>query len=206
MNAYKHSEISVEKRGGSIDDYYPIHSFLDSTKELCSDNRHRILHNLWGIRRVVIPIFGATIINSDNKKVNVKDLLEQDHILPDYGNKFIPTLFDFSDAINDQNFNIKEIEAVLEKYKNDQPVYRLLLSPLAITGELKSLLFTHNSWFINEIIPLVLNKKPVVHQFLISPNKVFSKMEFKRWMNNGETYPKSAKNIEHIFNYGLFEE
>jgi len=55
MNAYKHAEISVKKRGGKIEDYYPIHFFMDSTKELCSDNRHRILHNLWGIRRVIIP-------------------------------------------------------------------------------------------------------------------------------------------------------
>jgi len=32
MDAYKHAEISVKKRGGKIEDYYPIHFFMDSTK------------------------------------------------------------------------------------------------------------------------------------------------------------------------------
>ena len=100
MNAYKHAEISVRRRGGSIDDYYPIHSFMDSTKELCSDHRHRFLHNLWGVRRVIIPIFGSSIINSDGRIVNVKDICEQDHILPDYNNKFIPTIEDFIHQID----------------------------------------------------------------------------------------------------------
>lgn len=55
MDAYAHARISVKRWGGSPDDYYPIQDFIDSTKELCSDNRHRILHTLWGVRRVVIP-------------------------------------------------------------------------------------------------------------------------------------------------------
>lgn len=75
MNPLIHSEISAKRRGGKIEDYYAIHSFMDSTKELCSDHRHRILHNLWGVRRIVIPIFGATLTNSDNKKVCVKDIV-----------------------------------------------------------------------------------------------------------------------------------
>jgi len=49
MNAHLHAELSVKRRGGQISDYYAIHSSLDATKELCSDNRHRILHNLWGV-------------------------------------------------------------------------------------------------------------------------------------------------------------
>lgn len=57
MNAYKHAEISVRKRGGIIEDYYAIHDFMDCTKELCSDNQHRILHTLWGVRQVVVTIF-----------------------------------------------------------------------------------------------------------------------------------------------------
>jgi len=85
MNAVKHAEISVKRWGGTISDYYPIHYFMDSTKELCSDNRHQ----------VIIPIFGHTLTNSDQKKINVKDLCERDHILPDYRNRFIPTLGDF---------------------------------------------------------------------------------------------------------------
>ena len=77
MNPYKHAEISVKHRGGKIDDYYPIHAFMDSTKELCSDNRHRILHNLWGVRRVIIPLFGHTITNSDGKTIVLKTFVSK---------------------------------------------------------------------------------------------------------------------------------
>lgn len=194
MNPYKHAEISVQKRGGEIADYYPIHSFIDSTKELCSDNRHRILHNLWGIRRVVVPVFGATITNSDGKVINVKDLCEQDHVLPDYRNKFIPDLSDFTDAIANNDADMQRFDGVIKYYENDPEVCQLLLSPLSVTGQLKSLLITHNSWFLNEILPLVLKRKPRIKNFEISPAMLFSRMEFRLWMNNGQVSPKNAVN------------
>lgn len=207
MNPYKHSEISVNKRGGQIKDYYGIHSFLDSTKELCSDNRHRVLHTHWGIRRIIIPIFGETILNSDNKLVNVKDLCEFDHILPDYKNKFIPTLYDFVETIEIERENLIYLDAVIKNFHEgeDEDVRKLLLSPLTITGELKSLFITHNSWFQNEILPMVLNKKPKYNTGNISPHFFFSRMKFKNWMNNGEEYPPSAKRIEDYFSNKLFE-
>ena len=42
----------------------------------------------------MIPIFGSFIINSDKKEVSVKDICEQ-HILEDFGMKFIPTPQDY---------------------------------------------------------------------------------------------------------------
>lgn len=189
MSPHKHAELSVQKRGGKIADYYPIHSFMDSTKELCSDNRHRILHNLWGIRRVVIPIFGATITNSDGKTINVKDLCEQDHVLPDYRNKFIPNLSDFTNAIADDKADLKRFDKVIQQYQDDPKVCQLLLSPLAITGQLKSLLITHNSWFLNEILPLVFKRAPHIRNFEIPASLLFSRMEFQLWMNNGQVTP-----------------
>jgi len=200
MNAYKHAEISVRRRGGNIDDYYPIHFFMDATKELCSDNRHRFLHNLWGIRRVVIPIFGNTIINSDGKKINVKDLCEQDHILPDYSGKFIPTLSDFIeqiDELNQQELNmVNEIHSSFQFSKEE---LNLLLSPLGISGRTSSLLITHNSWFINEILPKVFNRKFALLDFPISSNLLFEKMQFADWMDNGRVgFPKSCLKIKHL--------
>lgn len=199
MNPYKHSEISVNKRGGKIEDYYPIHSFMDSTKELCSDNRHRILHNLWGVRRIIIPIFGYSITNSEGKVVNVKDICEQDHILPDFRNKFIPTLQDFVDSmqLKDDKF-LYTIENIAKKYQNNGKISELLLSPLILTGELKSLLITHNSWFINEIIPAIFNEKIEITNDLPSPFSIFENMRFRLWMDNGLGYPKSASAIENI--------
>ena len=199
MNAYLHSEISVKRRGGKIEDYLTLHDFMDSTKELCSDNRHRILHTMWGIKRVVVPIFGHYFENSDGKIVNVKDICEQDHILPDYRNKFIPTLSDFVEAIDSSENDLKNISAFFEEYKNDKEVSELLLSPLNNTGQLKSLLITHNSWFINEIVPKIFKRDVSLKLFRISPSDFFNRMNFKLWMDNGLEYPKSATKTKQLF-------
>ncbi|MCU0438970.1 MAG: hypothetical protein MUC49_13810 [Raineya sp.] len=198
MNAYIHSEISVKKRGGKIEDYYAIHDFMDSTKELCSDNRHRILHTHWGIKQVIVPIFGHTLINSDGKTVNIKDLCEQDHILPDYHNRFIPTLADFVEAISPQENDLERFQKFFKSYKENSELTRLLLSPLSYTGQAKSLLITHNSWFINHIIPLIFNTLPNLKEFTIAPSELFNRMSFKLWMDNGSAYPESAKNLQKL--------
>jgi len=200
MNSVKHAEISVKRRGGEVSDYFLIHSFIDSTKELCSDNRHRILHNLWGVRRVVIPIFGHTILNSQGKEINVKDLCEQDHVLPDYNNKFIPTLNDFIDQIEpltkEEDHLLNEIHEK-NKFTNDE--LDLILSPLKISGEKKSLLITHNSWFINEILPRIMKRKIELVDFPISSKTLFRKMKFTSWMDNGlGDIPNSCKIISDL--------
>lgn len=199
MNAYIHAEISVKKRGGSIEDYYPIHDFMDCTKEICSDNRHRILHTMWGIKRVILPIFGHTLINSSGKHVNIKDLCEQDHILPDYRNRFIPTLKDFTDAIEPCETDAAMINTFLTDYKDDVQLCELLLSPLSNTGNIKSLFFTHNSWFINDMVPKILQRKPLLKEFTIAPSYFFNRMKFERWMDNGNAIPQSALKTQEIF-------
>jgi hypothetical protein len=193
MNAVKHAEISVRKRGGILEDYLPIHDFMDSTKELCSDNRHRILHTMWGIKRVMIPIFGHTIVNSDNKAINVKDLCEQDHILPDYQNRFIPTLSDFVESIDRAVIENLDFEGFRASYENEPELMDLLLSPLSNTGIKASLLITHNSWFMNEIVPKVFRRKIEIKDFEIKPSDLFNNMAFKLWMDNGSAYPSSCK-------------
>lgn len=193
MNSVIHSQISVRKRGGIIEDYLKIHDFMDSTKELCSDNRHRILHTMWGIKRVIVPVFGHTIINSSNKAINVKDLCEQDHILPDYQNRFIPNLTDFVNSIDDKAVSHYNFKDFANSYRHDQELMELLLSPLSVTGLEKSLLITHNSWFINEIVPKVLNRKVEIKNFDIKPSDLFNNMQFKLWMDNGSSYPESCK-------------
>lgn len=193
MNSVIHSQISVRKRGGIIEDYLKIHDFIDSTKELCSDNRHRILHTMWGIKRVIVPIFGHTITNSSKKNVNVKDLCEQDHILPDYQNRFIPTLSDFVNSIDNEAVSNYKFKEFAKSYEDDQDLIELLLSPLSVTGLEKSLLITHNSWFINEIVPKVLNRNIEIKNFDISPSDLFNNMQYQLWMDNGSAYPESCK-------------
>jgi hypothetical protein len=193
MNSIIHSQISVRRRGGRIEDYLPIHDFIDSTKELCSDNRHRILHTMWGIRRVIVPIFGHSIINSDHKTVNLKDLCEQDHILPDYQNRFIPTLSDFVSSINKSVIDDLDFDKFSHSYKQDQELFELLMSPLSNTGLKASLVVTHNSWFINEIVPKILKRDVEIKDFEITPSDLFDNMNFKLWMDNGSSYPESCK-------------
>jgi hypothetical protein len=200
MNPYKHAEISVKNWGGKIEDYYPIHQFMDCTKEVCSDNRHRILHTHWGIFRVINPIFGEVISNSDGKLVNVKDLCERDHVLPDFKNKFIPTLADFVACIDEQEIgNWKQkIEILHQKYAGNKQVEELLLSPLHLTGQLKSLLLTHNSWFLNYILPKILPIETRLLDFEISAHEIFQAMRFELWMDNGTIFPPSANKLNQI--------
>lgn len=197
MNPYKHAQISVKRWGGQIEDYLPIHKLIDCTKEVCSDNRHRILHTHWGINRVIIPIVGDTIINSDGKVVVIKDLCERDHILPDYKNKFIPTLADFVDAIDETQIANweKRIETIHQTYYGHKEIENILLSPLVVTGRLKSLLLTHNSWFINEILRKIYSIDIELKDYELSIANVFSTMNMELWMDNGSDYPESAKKI-----------
>jgi len=198
MDAYVHAQLSVKHWGGTIEDYYPIHAFMDSTKELCSDNRHRILHNLWAVRRVIIPIFGNVIRNSSGRMVNVKELCEKDHILPDYQYRFLPTLSDFVQAM--VLTKVADWKAAVEQFHQQYGIRRelseLLLSPLAVTGQLKSLLITHNSWFLNPIVPKVLGGIPVITDFELLPTFLFDHEMSGLWMDNGSVLVPSAKRLE----------
>lgn len=91
---YIHSVSSARRFGGVPEDYLEIHNFLGSSKGVIGDNRHRALtHNTWFLF-VLEKVFGVTITNSDGKVVSVRDVGEQ-HILEDYGGRFIPSAQDF---------------------------------------------------------------------------------------------------------------
>ena len=94
-NALIHSQSSVKRFGGVVDDYIHLHNKMDCSKGYFPDNRHRILtHTMFWIKEVMEPLFGLYLINSDQKRVSVKDICEQ-HILEDYKMRFIPTPQDF---------------------------------------------------------------------------------------------------------------
>lgn len=91
---YIHSVSCVKKWGGIPEDYVDIHDFMDSSKAVFPDNRHRALtHNSWFIF-VAERVFGHNIVNSDGRSVSVRDVCER-HILEDFGNKYIPTPQDY---------------------------------------------------------------------------------------------------------------
>lgn len=197
MNPRQHCRISVRRWGGAESDYYPIHEFIDSTKTLCADGRHRVLHTHWAVQHVVVPIFGHTIVNSDGKHVDVKDMCERDHLLADYGNRFIPTLADFVSAINvEEPETRKALERFHSDFAGDPAISELLLSPLAVTGKVRSLLVTHNSWFINAVLPRIFGTAPAITDFPIVPADLFNAMDFKPWMDNGLACPPSARQLD----------
>ncbi len=188
MNAKQLSFLSARKRGGSPEDYYPIHSFLDSALEIVSDERHRFMHTWWAVRYLVIPQYGFMILNSEGQIVNVKDICEEDHFLPNFGEKYIPNLLDFTEAISDDEGDLQTLRRFYRQYAQNEEIATLLLSPLTVTGKVKSLFFTHNSWFMNSILPKVLNIEPEIKDINISPAHFINRMQLDPWMK-GESYP-----------------
>lgn len=91
---YIHAQSAAKRWGGVPEDYLEIEDFMDSSKSVFPDNRHRVLtHNSWFIF-VVERVFGTNIHNSDGNPVSVRDICER-HILEDFGGKFIPTPQDY---------------------------------------------------------------------------------------------------------------
>jgi hypothetical protein len=101
MKPMVHAVSSVRKWGGHPDDYMPIHNMMDSSKGTIADSRHRALtHNTWfiGPDGPLEKMFGYEIINSDGRRVSVRDIGEQ-HVLEDFGNRFIPSAQDYLQEI-----------------------------------------------------------------------------------------------------------
>lgn len=91
---YLHAESAARRWGGVPEDYLEIENWFDATKAMISDNRHRALrHHSEGIF-LCEQVFGTYITNSDNRKVQVRDIGEQ-HVLEDFGGRFIPTAQDY---------------------------------------------------------------------------------------------------------------
>jgi hypothetical protein len=90
-----HAISSAKKYGGKPEDYIEIHNLLDSSKGAIPDNRHRALtHTSWFLSTILERIFGSHITNSDGKIVPVREIGEQ-HVLEDFGMRFIPTAQDY---------------------------------------------------------------------------------------------------------------
>jgi hypothetical protein len=88
-----HAQSSARKFGGTPEDYLALHDWMDATKEMVGDFRHRALrHHSQGIFEGE-RVFGAYITNSDGKKVPVRYVLEQ-HVLEDCGG-FLPAVSDW---------------------------------------------------------------------------------------------------------------
>ena len=94
----EHAQNNVKKYGGVVEDYLPIHEFIDSSKAGLGDKRHRAAtHNSWFIYTVLPRVFGSVLTNKDGTAISVTQIGE-DHVVEDYGQygeSFVPTLADF---------------------------------------------------------------------------------------------------------------
>ena len=124
-----HAESSARKHGGKPEDYIAIHNLMDSSKGAMPDNRHRTLtHNSWFIAAdgPLEKIFGVTIENSDGRKVSVRDIGEQ-HILEDFGMRFIPTVSDYLQEM--------EYKPWMNADRNDTPVSHKKIEAKRVTRQ-----------------------------------------------------------------------
>ena len=109
MKPWEHAKHSVKRWGGTMEDYMPIHDFLDSSKAHFPDMRHRaLLHSSFGIY-IAERVFGTNItlkqyttregnhnITYMDRKVSVRDIAEA-HVLQDMGT--IPTVQDYLEGM-----------------------------------------------------------------------------------------------------------
>lgn len=97
---YVHAVSSAKKFGGIWEDYMEIHEFLDSSKGVIADNRHRALtHNAWFLSVVIPRVFGEVFARrSDGVNISSRDVAEL-HVLEDYRHRFIPSAHDFLSQI-----------------------------------------------------------------------------------------------------------
>jgi hypothetical protein len=90
--AYFHALSSVRKWGGEVNDFLPVHDWLDESKGFMPDFRHRALrHHSEGIL-LCERIFGATVTTSKGRVIPVRWIAEA-HVKEDLGR--IPTVSDW---------------------------------------------------------------------------------------------------------------
>lgn len=95
-DAFHHAMSSARKWGGKPEDYWPYHYWIDSSKLIMCDFRHRMLrHHAEGID-AMIHRFGPMMTNSDGRQVPTRWIGEQ-HVKEDFGH--IPSFVDWARAI-----------------------------------------------------------------------------------------------------------
>lgn len=195
MNATVHAQLSSKRRGGTPEEWYAIHDMMDWSKEVESSNAHRAFsHHMAFVKRVMVPVWGHTIHLTGGGTANLKDTLEQDHLLADFSDRYIPTVADYMSLVADDPTDAdligqfdRENAAFYAAYPQ---VRELMLYPLEGDGTVKSLLLTHNSWFVQRILPRVFPAiKVEIRDFTISPARLANRIAFTDWVNNGRGAP-----------------
>src|SRR5438132_13521025 len=109
---YHHSLSSVNKWGGTVEDYIRIHDWFDESKKLTADFRHRALRYYAEGIFMAETIFGSTVTLSTGWVILTRWIGEQ-HVREDLG--FIPLFADWVKAIRSEPWMGKalKLDAVL---------------------------------------------------------------------------------------------
>lgn len=128
-----HAMSSVKRYGGKPENYLPIHDLMDSSKAVIADSRHRALtHNSWFVGTILEKVFGNHIVNSDGKKVSVRQIGE-DHVMEDFSNRFIPAASDYLNEMEYRDWMQNGRDSVppsFEKIQNGRTVTRRVVDLL----------------------------------------------------------------------------
>lgn len=112
-NPLIHSQSSVKRWGGKVEDYLPIHELIDSPKSTMNNNSSRALtHNTWFAYTIIPKVFGYNLTNADGKRVDTIDIAML-HIAEDFRMKFVPTPQDYLKHLEVQPWmcnGVKEID------------------------------------------------------------------------------------------------
>lgn len=95
MNSWHHALSAARKWGGTPEDYIEVEEFIDSSKKIIGDVRHRSLYHhtegVWLCQR----IFGRTLaVQRENNTIQVPvRLVAERHVLEDLG--WLPSPADY---------------------------------------------------------------------------------------------------------------
>ncbi|MFC6938287.1 DUF6915 family protein [Actinomadura yumaensis] len=88
MNSWRHAHSSAHKWGGTPEDYIEIHEFIDSSKKIIGDVRHRSLYHhtegVWLCQRIFGRVLTIPKTGGGHKQVPVREVAER-HIIEDLG-------------------------------------------------------------------------------------------------------------------------
>lgn len=101
VNSWFHAQSAAKKWGGTPDDYIEIEEFIDSSKRVIGDARHRsVYHHTLGVW-LVQELFGRTIAVQKKNETGVVEvptrLVAERHILEDLG--WLPSPKDYIDGM-----------------------------------------------------------------------------------------------------------
>lgn len=118
MKPLDHAKASVRRHGGDVDDYLPIHQFIDSTKAHHPTVRHRaVLHNSFG------PYIAERMF-PEERRFSVRQIVEE-HVMEDCANK-IPTVREWGEQLERRDW----MRYPDELFCSSLPVVQLMLEPV----------------------------------------------------------------------------